>query len=163
AILDAGPAHGTLDLQADGSFDYTPDGNFHGSDAFQYRAGDGTTESAVVTVTITVRPLNAVPTAADDTSSTDQDTTLTVPPPGVLVNDGGAVGRTLIATVLSAPAHGTVVLRPDGSFTYTPSPNFNGVDAFTYRASDGSAPSRVATVSVTIRPVNDPPVVADLS
>src|SRR5205809_6490875 len=52
-------------------------------------------------------------------------------------------------------------LNGDGSFTYMPALNFNGIDSFTYKASDGQAQSGVATVTITVTPVNDAPVAAD--
>src|SRR5205085_22121 len=60
----------------------------------------------------------------------------------------------------SGPAHGTLALNADGSFTYTPTANYNGSDSFTYKANDGSLSGNVATVSLTINAVNDQPVVA---
>ncbi len=58
---------------------------------------------------------------------------------------------------MSGVSHGTLVLNPDGSFSYTPDPNFNGTDSFTYQAHDGTMLSNVATVTITVKPVNDPP------
>ena len=52
--------------------------------------------------------------------------------------------------MVSGPAHGTLTLNADGSFTYTPAANFNGTDSFTYRANDGSADCNVATVTITV-------------
>src|SRR5207249_501527 len=70
-------------------------------------------------------------------------------------------GDTLTAVLVTGPTHGTLSLSANGSFTYTPAANYNGSDSFTYKASDGQAFSNVATVSLTITPVNDPPVAAD--
>ncbi len=82
----------------------------------------------------------------------------TTAPSGVLLNDSDPDGDPLTAVLVTGPAHGTLTLNADGSFTYTPSANFVGVDSFTYRASDGTLTSNVATVSIT---VNDPtPVLA---
>jgi len=60
--------------------------------------------------------------------------------------------------LVAGPSHGTVSLKPGGSFTYTPAADYSGVDSFTYRASDGTATSDPATVSITVNPVNDAPV-----
>jgi hypothetical protein len=54
AIQVSGPSNGTLSLDANGSFVYTPNANFHGTDTFTYKANDGTDDSNVATVTITV-------------------------------------------------------------------------------------------------------------
>jgi hypothetical protein len=58
AVLESGPAHGTLALEADGSFSYTPEPDFHGTDGFSYRAGDGNLESDTATVTIEVKAVD---------------------------------------------------------------------------------------------------------
>ncbi len=161
AALASGPSHGTLTLNANGSFTYTPAANFNGSDSFTYRASDGATVSNPATVSITVTALNDAPAAADDTYSTAEDTVLTVAAPGVLGNDTDLDGTTLSAVVVTGPAHGTLTLNEDGSFTYTPDANYNGPDSFTYRASDGTTASNPATVTITVSAVNDTPAAAD--
>ena len=70
-------------------------------------------------------------------------------------------GTTLTATLDAGPANGTVTLAANGSFTYTPAANFSGTDSFTYTASDGTAVSNVATVTITVTGVNDAPVAAN--
>ena len=93
AVLVSGPSHGTLTLNANGSFTYTPAANFNGTDSFTYRASDGTLTSTPATVTITVTAINDAPTAADDAYSTAEDTALTVNAPGVLGNDSDPDGN----------------------------------------------------------------------
>jgi VCBS repeat-containing protein len=102
---------------------------------------------------------NRAPTAAADVSSTGEDTALTVNAPGVLGNDNDPDGNTLSAVLGSGPSHGTLTLNPNGSFTYTPTANFNGSDSFTYRASDGTLTSNLVTVTITVTAVNDAPTV----
>jgi VCBS repeat-containing protein len=159
AVLGSGPSHGTLALDADGSFTYTPAANFNGSDSFSYRASDGTLTSNLATVTLTVSAVNDAPTAAANAYSTGEDTNLTVAAPGVLGNDSDPDGDSLHAVVESAPSHGTLALDADGSFTYTPAADFNGSDSFSYRASDGTLTSNLATVTLTVSAVNDAPTV----
>src|SRR5205807_1933202 len=65
------------------------------------------------------------------------------------------------AVLVSGPAHGTLTLNADGSLVYMPALNFNGTDSFTYKTSDGQAQSGVATVTITVTPVNDAPVAAN--
>jgi VCBS repeat-containing protein len=158
-VLGSAPGHGTLTLNPDGSFTYTPAANFNGSDAFTYRAGDGTVTSSPATVAITVTATDDTPTATDDAYTTPEDTALTVAAPGVLGNDRDADGDTLSAELGSGPSHGAITLNADGSLTYTPTANYNGPDAFTYRASDGTATSNLATVTLTVSAVNDAPTV----
>ena len=104
--------------------------------------------------------LNAAPTADDDEYSTDEDTQLTVAAPGVLGNDSDPDGESLTAELVTGPAHGTLSLAANGSFTYSPALNYNGPDSFTYRALDGHGePSNTVTVSLTVNAVNDAPTV----
>jgi predicted extracellular nuclease len=104
--------------------------------------------------------VNAAPSAVNDSYTTNEDAPLTVAAPGVLDNDTDAEGHNLKAVLVSGPSasQGAVVLNSDGSFTFTPATNFNGTATFTYRANDSHKDSNIATVSITITPVNDPPV-----
>ena len=155
-------ARPSIALNGNGSFTYTPGANYNGSDAFTYKANDGQADSNVATVSLTVNPVNDAPVAVADSYSTNEDTALTVTAPGVLGNDTDVDGDALTAILVAGPSHGSLALNGNGSFTYTPGANYNGSDAFTYKANDGQADSNVATVSLTVNPVNDAPVaVAD--
>jgi large repetitive protein len=158
AVLVSPPAHGTVTVNADGSFRYVPGGNYNGPDSFTYKANDGSADSNVATVSITVEAVNDAPTAGDDSYSVAEDGTLTIDAPGVLGSDADVDGNPLTASVVSGPAHGSLMLNADGSFTYTPAPNFNGIDGFTYKANDGTADSNLASVTITVTAVNDAPV-----
>jgi len=157
AVKVTNPAHGTLTLNANGSFAYTPAANYAGSDSFTYKANDGTVDSNVVAVAITVTPVNDAPAAAADAYTTAEDTALSIAAPGVLGNDTDADGNPLTAEKVTNPAHGTLALNANGSFSYTPAANYAGSDSFTYKANDGMADSNVATVTITVTPVNDAP------
>ena len=77
---------------------------------------------------------------------------------GVLSNDYDIDGDTLTAVQVSGPSNASAfTLNTDGSFTYTPTANFNGIDSFTYMANDGSDDSNIATVTIRVDPVNDTP------
>ena len=119
-------------------------------DSFTYKANDGSADSNVATVSLTVTAVNDAPVAAGDAYAADEDSPLTVAAPGVLGNDTDVDGDTLSAVLVSGPAHGTLTFNGDGSFTYTPDANYNGPDSFTYKANDGSADSNVATVVLTV-------------
>ena len=162
ASVATGVAHGVLNLTANGSFTYTPDADFSGSDSFTYSVSDGTA-SRTASVTITVTSVNDAPVAVDDSYTVDEDSPLSVPAPGVLANDSDSDNGSLTASVVTAPASGTLVLAPNGSFVYTPAAEFSGNMSFTYRASDGSANSNVATVTISVSSVNDAPVAANQS
>lgn len=150
AILVSGPSNGTLTFNSDGSFVYTPNAGFTGTDTFTYQASNGVSRSLVATVTITVNATNQPPVANDDFYATDVNTELTVPAPGVLANDTDPNGDPLTAQLVTGPSNGTLELNPDGSFTYNPNLDFTGTDTFTYQASDGTALSNVATVTIEV-------------
>jgi CSLREA domain-containing protein len=101
---------------------------------------------------------NSAPEALDDAYSLQEDSSLNLAAPGLLANDSDADGDALTAILESGPSHGTLDLLPDGSFTYTPDHDFNGEDSFSYFASDGELNSNLANVTLTVTPVNDPPV-----
>jgi VCBS repeat-containing protein len=158
ATLLSGPAHGTLRLHTNGDFEYVPNENFFGADQFTYSASDGSLSSNVATVAIVVEPVNDIPVAFDEEYATDEDTPLVIVAPGVLGNDRDVDSINLTGLVETGPSHGSVMLRADGSFMYTPAPNYVGTDHFTYRASDGIATSNLGTVNISVMPVNDAPV-----
>jgi len=160
AVLVNGPTNGALSLAADGSFTYMPNPDFNGVDTFTYTANDSDSDEAIVTITVT--PVNDAPVAVNDTQSVNEDTTLSVAAPGVLANDSDAEGDPFTAVQVTGPTNGALSLLPNGSFTYTPGTNFNGVDSFTYQAKGpGQALSNLATVKITVTPVNDAPVAAN--
>ena len=157
AVLAAGVSSGTLTLQPDGSFGYTPAPGFSGSDMFMYQADDGTARSNITTVTITVNPVDDPPVTQPDSYTTAEDAPLAVTAPGVLGNDSDPEGAPLRAGLVGNASNGVLNLRDDGSFYFAPDPNFNGTTSFTYRASDGAMQSGPTSVTIAITAVNDPP------
>ena len=129
-----------------------------GMHTIRFRATDrsGNTSESVSTGMM----VELVIVANDDDYSVEEDTTLNVAAPGVLTNDSGP-GAILTAILVTPAGSGTVLLNSDGAFTYIPAPNFNGADTFTYSASADSVVSNTATVTITVSPVNDPPMAVD--
>lgn len=164
AILISGPSAGSLGvagLGSDGSFTYTPNPNFNGTDIFTYQAGDGTLASNVATVLITVAPANDAPVAMDDAYAAAEGIPLNVAAPGVLGNDNDVDGDALTVVIDADASSGILAPLPDGSFTYTANAGATS-DSFTYHANDGVADSNVATVTITVSaPVNTAPVAVD--
>jgi len=151
AVKVTDPAHGTLGLNANGSFAYIPSANWNGVDTFTYKANDGSLNSNVVTVSITVTPVNDAPVAFAEGYTTIKNTVLTVPPKGVLINDVDIDSAVITAVKVTDPAHGKVVLKNDGSFTYTPVNGYIGTDSFTYKVNDGLTNSNIATVMLIVK------------
>ena len=150
-VLGADVTNGTLTLNSDGSFDYTPDAGYTGADSFTYQActpAPGSVCSSVVTVDLTIG--NGTPVALDNSYSVAQNATLSVAVPGVLGNDTDPNGDTLTAAVVTGVSNGTLTLNPDGSFVYTPNTGYIGADSFTYQACDTQSACDGATVSLTV-------------
>jgi VCBS repeat-containing protein len=158
AALVATVSHGTLTLNSNGSFAYTPASGYTGTDSFTYRANDGQANSNTVTVTITINAVNSAPVAVNDAYTTAEGAVLNVSAPGVLSNDSDAEGTALTAALVATVSHGTLTLNTNGSFAYTPASGYAGTDIFTYRANDGQANSNTATVTININAVNSAPV-----
>ncbi len=150
------PDHGTVSNNGS-DVTYSPDPDFHGEDTFTYTASDGNGGTSTATVTVTVAEVNDPPFARDDQADTDEDTPISI---DVLRNDGDPDGDPLSIEAVTQPDHGTVV-NNGSDVTYTPDPDFHGVDTFTYAACDGNGCTTFATVTVTVFPVNDPPIAQD--
>ncbi len=156
AIKVTDPAHGTLTLNADGSFTYVPAAGYSGFDSFTYKANDGELDSNIATVTIMVREfVNTAPVAQAQSVETPEDTAKAITLVATDID-----GQPLTYAIVTQPAHGTVTLV-GAVATYTPSLNYNGSDSFTFKANDGLIDSNVATVTITVTPVNDAPVAVD--
>lgn len=102
------------------------------------------------------------PVAFDDSYSVNENTGLNVTAPGVLGNDNDLEGDTLNAILINSTTNGILALNGDGSFSYTPNPDFNGTDSFTYKANDGYVDSGEVTVTITVNSVNEPPEFIDV-
>ncbi|MFN7777771.1 MAG: Ig-like domain-containing protein, partial [Betaproteobacteria bacterium] len=158
AVQIGNPSHGSVTLAANGSFVYTPNANFFGTDRFYYVANDGNSDSGLATVTITVNPVDDVPVALPDTFTVIEDAVLAA---SVTANDtpSGDGGNTW--SVVTAPLHGAVSMGVDGTFVYTPGADYNGSDRFVYRIRDADGDLSQATVVVNVLPANDPPAAGD--
>ena len=146
---NGGPQHGSLSLQSDGSFTYTPDAGYYGSDGFIYVATDQTLQS---TATVTIDVTERAPVASDDDYGATLGQTVHVTAAGVLGNDTDADGDVLSASLVSGPSHAIdFAFNSDGSFSYTPDVAYRGgVDTFTYKTNDGQLDSAPATVTIDL-------------
>jgi uncharacterized repeat protein (TIGR01451 family)/gliding motility-associated-like protein len=147
------PAHGTVVVNPDGTYTYTPANNYSGADTFTVTVSDGKGGTTTVTINVTVNPTNVAPVATAPAVITNEDT-----PVNGKITATDADGDPLTFTVTTPPVHGTVVVNADGTYTYTPAPNYNGPDTFTVTVSDGKGGTTTVIISVTVTPVNDEPV-----
>ncbi len=149
---------GTVVVNADGSFTYTPPADFHGLDSFTYRVSDGNGGTATATAEIAVAPVNDAPVAVDDAYTA---------PPGIeirgnlLDNDRDPDGDPLAVTttgLFGTGIGGQVQIADDGTFAYRAPASFAGTDTFTYTVTDGAGGTATATVTIDVVPSNTDPV-----
>ncbi|MDD5265141.1 MAG: Ig-like domain-containing protein, partial [Candidatus Bipolaricaulis sp.] len=150
------PTHGSL-TKSGATVTYTPNGGFHGDDAFTYTISDGRGGTASGTITITVADVNDPPIARDDGASTNEDASLIV---SVLANDSDPDGDPLVVDSVTAPSSGDVEVRGP-TVVYTPAAGFFGVDTFTYSVGDGRGGFASGAVTIHVAGVNDLPSAAD--
>ncbi len=147
------PAHGTL-TGTEPNVTYTPATNFTGTDTFTFRANDYELDSVPGTITINVNPTNTAPVAESHDVTLNEDS-----PTPITLTATDVDEDSLSYSIVSAPSHGALTgLAPN--MTYTPDANWSGTDSFTFSANDGTLVSNVATISITVNPVNDAPVLA---
>jgi VCBS repeat-containing protein len=169
AVLVSGPAHGALAFNDDGSFSYTPEADYFGSDSFVYQANDGQDLSAETTVALTVHEVNDMPVAAPDSAELfEDDKNFKI---DVLANDSAGPENESDQSldVLSVHAtNGSVQILGNGTLSYTPDPDYFGTDTIEYTigdngTTDGKADSQqaIGQVAVTVDPVNDAPIVPE--
>ena len=138
------------------SLTYMPDANFNGNETLTIQtrdfgsSGSGGEQFAKNLIAIVVTPVNDPPVASDDSYSVKQAESLTVAAPGVMANDHDVDSTSLTVVLVTGPAHGSLKLNADGSFTYTPAGVFYGTDGFTYQIHDGIAAGNLATVKLTV-------------
>ncbi|HEX2552576.1 MAG TPA: Ig-like domain-containing protein [Microvirga sp.] len=156
-------SYGTLHLDTcTGDYLYVPDDGAiealkdTASDVFTVTIRDGGFV-AQVPVTIELHGVDDRPEGAGDSYSVGQGEPLEVTSgAGVLANDSDRDDTALVTKLVDGPAHGTLVLKPNGSFTYVPDPSFSGTDSFTYQAKHGALESDPTTVTIEVRPKADP-------
>ena len=157
-IICKKPEHGTLTFDSkfttNGRLIYTPEPYFTGPDIFTFKLNDGEVDSAPATVSINVAP-NLLPVAKPHSVTTMEDTPVTISLTG-----SDPDSDPLAYSTVTGPSHGRLKGTAP-NLTYTPNANFYGSDNFTFKVNDGITDSALATVSITVSPVNDPPVAND--
>jgi hypothetical protein len=146
-----GPKYGSLFGRAP-NLTYIPHANFNGADSFTFKVNDGTVDSTLAGVLILVKSANDPPVAESQTLTTSEDKS------GTLTLSGSDLdGDSLSFAVVDGPANGTLSGTAP-NLTYTPHADFNGLDSFTFKVSDGNFDSDTATVLISVNPANDTPV-----
>ena len=144
------PSHGKLSGTAP-KLKYTPNANFNGSDSFTFNVNDGTVDGVPVTVLITVTAVNDPPTANDESVTIQEDTLASI-----TLSGSDTDGDELTYHIVKGPSQGKLSGKAP-NLTYTPNANYHGSDSFTFKVKDAKVESAAATVSIKLKPVNDPP------
>ncbi len=159
------PADGALTDNGDGSFTYTPNLDFNGTDGFVYEICDTLGACDTAAVSITVTPTDDPPVANDDNADTTEDTAVTI---DVAANDTDPDGNLDPASANTAcpgcamPSNGGLVNNADGTFEYTPNPGFNGPDSLVYEICDSGSPSLCDSATVAITVNSSAPVTVEI-
>jgi len=155
------PMNGMVTINSNGSVTYMPNSNFFGTDSFNYTVCDNQLKSSAPTrVTVTVAPVEDAPIAPNDFASTYEDTPVVI---DVLANDMDPDDpanqiNTSCLLITQNPNNGTAIVNPNHTITYTPSPNWWGVDWFFYSICDNPGANVSATVLIAVTSVPDAPV-----
>jgi len=147
AVLASGVSNGGLTLNSNGSFTYEPNDDFTGIDSFTYKANDGFSDSNLVTVDITVNPVNDIPIAYDQSVTTQEGTAV-----DIVLTGNDVDGDALDYIIITEPTSGTLSVNAQ-NLIYTPYASFTGEDSFTFKVNDTKADSNPATVSITVTDV----------
>jgi len=159
---------GTFVRNGDGTLTFTPAEGLEGPVTFEYTVEDPSGLRDVGLVAVTVRPDNMSPAASDDEVTTDEGKLVVI---DVLANDSDADDDDLVITEINGdsieagqsvtlPGQGSITLGADGKLTFQPEPGYVGPVTFEYTVTDGTTPV-TASVNVSVKPVNDAPVVND--
>jgi len=144
------PGNGTL-TGTPPNITYIPSANFNGGDSFTFKANDGSADSNVAIVTITVSPVNDAPVAVDDYATTTKNTPIII---NILANDYDVDSTINPATVAitTPPTRGGTVQIVTNGVLFTPKNNWTGTDVFRYTVKDnvGGLTSNTATVRVNV-------------
>ncbi len=153
-VIEAIASSGTVTINADNTLEYAPEANFHGNVTINYSIKDSRDHVASSLVNITITPVNDAPVVNDDDATTLEDTAVTI---NILSNDIDVDNDSLTITSLVA-TNGNAETTSDQQVIYTPTENFNGEGTINYIVSDGQGGIASGKVTITITPVNDPPV-----
>ena len=148
--------YGTAVMTASGLLTYTPNANYNGSDMIVYHGIDASGAADVATIIINVVSVNDNPIVNGESITVSEDILFSG---NVSTNDSDVETTLLNYTVVTGPAHGTLLLNGNGTYTYTPASNYFGSDQFVYRGTDAGGLFAQATVLINVTSVNDVPLV----
>jgi CshA-type fibril repeat protein len=173
------PGIGVIIVNADGTYTFTPNANWNGTvPVITYTISDGNGGTDTETLAVTITAVNDAPVAVNDSFTGLEDGPAITG--NLIINDSdvdggnlsvtgfaiaGVTGPFTVGIPATIPGVGTITVNSDGTFTFTPLPNYNGtVPAITYTVSDGVSPNPLtasATLNITVTAVKDAPIAAN--
>ena len=152
-VLETGATNGTATIDSDGSWTYSPNANFNGTDEFTVKVTDDDGNEETQTISLTIDQVNDAGTFGGDLAATINEDTNAA---GTATFADAADGYSTLNFVLETGAtKGIATIDSNGSWTYSPNANFNGADEFTVKVTDDDGNEETQTISLTIDQVND--------
>jgi hypothetical protein len=154
------PQFGSAEVIDDSTVHYTPDYGFSGADNIVLQATE--VESGLsnqIIIAIEVAPVNDAPVADSLDIAMVEDVEITITLVGYDEDTPGG----LAFVIADSTAHGSLVTTGGATYSYTPDTDYNGSDSFTYNVFDGEMYSELATVSISITPINDAPILSEMA
>jgi Ca2+-binding RTX toxin-like protein len=148
------PGQGQLIANGDGTYSYTPNANYNGTDSFTYTIRDREGATSTASVNLTVNAVNDNPDAINDIVTARQGTSKTFLAADLLANDSDIEGNTLTLTQVSNAQNGTAALDSNGNVIFTANANVTTA-SFEYTLRDGNGGTDTAVVSVLVGMTND--------
>ncbi|WP_193767626.1 Ig-like domain-containing protein [Halorientalis pallida] len=163
SAITNGPSHGSAQITggSDDQIQFDPGADRTADVSITYEVDDGNGGTDTGTLSITVNPVNDTPTAADDSDSTNEDTSATV---DVVANDNDVDGDALdVTAITNGPSHGTAQITgaSNDRIQFDPGTDETGDVTITYEVGDGNGGTDTAKLSVTVGAVNDAPTASD--
>ena len=135
------------------------------SRTLSFTVNDGASNSSAATRVVTVAAVNDAPVAVADSLTVAEGgtaTTLVGGATSVLANDTDGEASTLVSVLVTGPAHGSLTLNANGTFSYVHNGSDTTTDSFSYKPNDGTADGNTVSVAITVTPVNDAPTITGL-
>ena len=148
-------SNGILQFSSNGSFIYTPNANWFGTEIVNYQVCDNQSLCANATLTIQIISVNDAPLAIADVATGQED----VPVIGTVANDTDVESAVLSYSASSAQVNGTITMQSNGNYSYFPNENWFGTESVSYTVCDADGACVQGTLTITIAYVADQPIV----
>ncbi|MBF0283841.1 MAG: cadherin-like domain-containing protein [Magnetococcales bacterium] len=161
SVQDA--VHGSVSMTGPSQIVFRPDADYNGPASFTYTVTDSVGGVSTSVVNLTIAPVNDAPRVQSASVNGQEDTPIVLTTADLLANATDVEGDPLTLSSVQDATHGTVTMSSQGQVVFTPDADYNGLASFTYTVSDGAGEETIATMDIDLAPVNDAPVVQNVS